>query len=299
MTFKQDICYNYWKQTYYLRSFMNSCTAIIPYTQPVDPEEFIRREAEKARAQSVSLALQPFSPIGSEIDAVSSLFIRSIESFNGKVKLILMGEKFSSSMITLEFTPFLFESSTRVASAAKLDGDKIAEALQSELAITTADDARPIVATYGCGPCVAVGGYDATNKIAFVVHFANSREITASGGLIFWNISKLVKTPISSPIQLHLRGGHEGQSEAIVEAIKLWMTWWEKDGLPMEIASEDILTSGMEMGGKSLSIDSRTGKVSEYSPMSNAKSRDFSELDVMRAMMSAFEPKITLAYSPK
>lgn len=278
---------------------MSSCTAIIPYTPPVAPEEFIRKEAEKARAQSVSLTLQSFSPIGSEENVVSSLFSRSIESFNGMdFKPILICEKFSSRMTTLELTPLLFESSTRVASAAKLDGDKIAEALQSELAITTADDARPIVATYGCGPCVAVGGYDPTNKIAFGVHFSDAGEVRNSGGLIFYNISKLVKTPISSPIQLHLRGGHEGQSEATVEAIKLWMRQRRED-LPMEIASEDILTSGMEMGGKSLSIDSRSGEVSEYSPMSNAKRRDFSELDAMRAMMSPFEPKITLAYSPK
>lgn len=287
---------------------MSSCTAIIPYTPPVAPEEFIRREAERARANTViserpvSLVRQLSLPklFGSEIDAVNSLFSRSRESFNGiDFKPILIWERFSSRMTSLELTPFLFEPSTRVASAAKLDGDKIAEALQSELAITTADDARPIVATYGCSPCVAVGGYDPTNKIAFVVHFANAGEVRKSGGLIFYNISKLVKTPISSPIKLHLRGGHEGQSEATIEAIKQWMTWWEKDGLPMEIASEDILTSGMEMGGKSLSIDSRSGEVSEYSPMSNAKRRDFSELDAMRAMMSAFEPKITLAYSPK
>jgi hypothetical protein len=158
-------------------------------------------------------------------------------------------------------------------------------------------DKKPVVATYGAGPCVALGGYDATNKIAFVVHFSNAEEVRKSGGLIFYNISKLAKEKIEKPIQLHLRGGIEGQSEATVEAIKLWMN--QRDNLPMEIASEDILDSGMCFGGKSLSIDSRTGAVSEYDPMANPQHRAMSELDATLAMMSAFMPRIKLAYSPQ
>jgi hypothetical protein len=246
------------------------------------------------RVETPGTAVVPASV--STPSAISIAIARALESLR-EAPAIEKVEFKLEEVLVLADTSVLFEPAARVASAAKLDGDKIAEALQSELAITTADDARPIVATYGCGPCVAVGGYDPTNKIAFVVHFANAGEVRKSGGLIFYNISKLVKTPISSPIQLHLRGGHEGQSEATVEAIKLWMRQRRED-LPMEIASEDILTSGMGMG-ESLSIDSRTGEVSEYSPMSNAKRRDFSELNAMRVMMSAFEPKITLAYSPK
>ncbi len=176
----------------------------------------------------------------------------------------------------------------------KLDGDKIAEALQSEAAFTVASDNKPIVATYGCGQCVAIGGYDPTNKIAFVVHFANPGEVRESGSLIFYNISKLVKEPITAPIQLHLRGGIEGESEATIEAIKIWMK--QRSDLPMEIVSEDISESYLE--SKSLSIDSRTGKVSEYHPLANPKHREMSEMDIMSAMLSGYDPKIRLAYSP-
>jgi hypothetical protein len=186
---------------------------------------------------------------------------------------------------------------SRVSSSKKLNGEEIAETLQAEASFTTATDKKPIVATYGCGPCVALGGYDATNKIAFIVHFSNAGEVRKSGGLIFYNIAKLVKEKITTPIQLHLRGGIEGQSEPIIEAIKMWMN--QRKDLPMEIASEDILDSGMCFGGKSLSVDSRTGVVSDYDPMDNPKSRGMSDLDAMSAMMSAFEPKIKLAYSPK
>jgi hypothetical protein len=197
----------------------------------------------------------------------------------------------------LEFDDIRSPSSlSRVSSSKKLNGEEIAETLQAEASFTIATDKKPIVATYGCGPCVALGGYDATNKIAFIVHFSNAGEVRKSGGLIFYNIAKLVKEKITTPIQLHLRGGIEGQSEPIIEAIKIWMK--QRKDLPMEIASEDILDSGMGFG-KSLSVDSRTGEVSEYDPMSNPKSRGMSDLDAMSALMSAFEPQIKLAYSPK
>lgn len=185
---------------------------------------------------------------------------------------------------------------TQVDTTPKLDGNKIAEALLSEAAFTVASDQKPIVATYGCGPCVAVGGYDPTNKIAFVVHFALAEEVRKSGGLVFYNISKLVKEPITTPIQLHLRGGIEGQSEATIEAIKIWKR--QRSDLPMEIVSEDILES--DFGSKSLSIDSRTGKVSEYHPLANPKHREMSALDSMGIMSQGlWDPKIKLAYSPK
>jgi hypothetical protein len=86
----------------------------------------------------------------------------------------------------------------------------------------------------------------------------------------------------------------EGQSEPIIEAIKIWMK--QRKDLPMEIASEDILNSDKCFGGKSLSIDSRTGEVSDYDPISNPKSR---EIDEWNALSSAYEPKITIAYCPK
>lgn len=185
-------------------------------------------------------------------------------------------------------------SVSQVASV-KLNGDEIAEVLQAEAGFTIASDKKPILATYGCGHCVALGGYDPTNKIAFVVHFSNAYELIKFGGLIFYNIAKLVKEKITTPIQLHLRGGIEGVSEPIIEAIKSWMTF-RKD-LPMEIASKDIL-SNIEFT-KSLSIDSRTGLVSDYDPKTNSKSRGMSALDITSAIMSSYDPNIKLAYTPK
>ncbi|MBA3238094.1 MAG: hypothetical protein H0T62_07070 [Parachlamydiaceae bacterium] len=186
---------------------------------------------------------------------------------------------------------------SHVSSGQKLIGEEIAETFQSEISFTTATDKKPVVATYGCGPCVALGGYDSTNKIAFIVHFSNPMEVRTCGSSIIYNFAKLVKEEITTPIQLHLRGGIEGQSEPIIEAIKIWIN--EKKDFPTEIASQDILDSGMGFNSKSLLTDSRTGFASEYDPMENPKRRTISDAEVMSAMMSAFDPQIKIAYTPK
>ena len=273
---------------------MTPCTAIIPYSPPVFLGEVIRGEPAKAREDSAaserSALLAPQPPLP-KLDKLVTGIIGSGDprpsgSLNHRIAKPIKFFNFQNS--------FSFLLDVGVASDNRVDGDKIAEAFMSELAITRADDPRPIVATYGCGPCVAVGGYDPTNKIAFVVHFTNEREVSKYGDLIFCNIVRLTKKPIRSPIQIHLRGGFKGISESTIKAIKVWV---KQNDLPMEIVSEDVLGGGVE--AKSLSIDSRTGEVSEYDVKANDKARSFSELDAELAMMSAYDPKITLAYAPK
>lgn len=179
----------------------------------------------------------------------------------------------------------------------KLKSHKIAEALQSEATFTTAKHKKHIVATYGCGPCVAVGGYDRINKIAFIVHFATAEEVRKCGGQILYNIASLAKKKITKPIKIHLRGGVKGQSEETIKAIKTWME--RREDLPMKVASEDILASGMDLGGKSLAISAKTGKVFEYDPLLNPKSRKITDKIVAHALMSAFIPDIRISHRPK
>lgn len=177
-------------------------------------------------------------------------------------------------------------------STANLNRGEIAEAFIGEFAITKADDEKPIVATYGCNPCVGFGGYDPTNKIAFVTHLTYHKQLTQNGGCILYNISKLVKQPIpkENPIQLHICGGGQQELESMIKVIKTWMKF--RDDLPMEIVSENPFST-------SLSLDSRTGEVSNYHPLSNPNRRSFSELDEMRAMLLVCSLDIICAYSPK
>lgn len=172
--------------------------------------------------------------------------------------------------------------------------ETIAEALQSEAAFTRASDSKYVVATYGCGPCVAVGGYDKTNQSSFIVHFATPNEVDKCGGNIFYNISLLAKKPLEVPIQLHLRGGQTGASGATIAAIKIWMR--QRHDLPMTIVSEDVLDKGF---AKSLFVNSKTGEVGEYDPKLNPHHRTFDEATILSCLLSAYEPNIKIAYTPK
>jgi hypothetical protein len=215
--------------------------------------------------------------------------------FDNSIHNHKMSEVWQTIVDDLACDEFNTMSVNRIPSSTKLNGDEIAEILQSEAGFTISTDRKPIVATYGCGPCVALGGYDATNGIAFVVHFSNMEEVIKCGGDIFYNLSKLFKKKIESPIQLHLRGGIEGQSEGTISAIKVWM---RREDLPMEIASEDILGDGMSYA-KSLFIDSRNGAVSNYDPLLNPKSRKMSDFDAISTIMRGINANIKITYTPK
>jgi hypothetical protein len=246
--------------------------------------ECLEKQLDRMRIDNVMDSLQ----IPRQISSVFSCNGSSIISNSLQQKL--------DDIVSLIDSLSIPSGASHLLPSKKLNGDEIAETLQAEASFTIATDKKPIVATYGCGPCVALGGYDAINKIAFIVHFSNAGEVRNCGHLIFYNISKLIKQKITIPIQIHLRGGWQGKSEPIIEAIKRWMKG--REDLPMEIASEDILCKPYS-GSKSLSIDSRNGQVADYNCLSNPKSRDITQLNVLLAIHSAYNPKITVAYAPK
>jgi len=177
-----------------------------------------------------------------------------------------------------------------------LNPGPIATVLQSEAAFTVATAAKPILATYGCGPCVAVAGYDPTNKMAFLVHVASPNEVAVCGNHIWSNISQFMRKQIEKPIQIHLVGGHTcapNLSKITVQYIKSWMR--AKKDLPMTLVSQDILSSDRE-SSKSLWIDSRDGTTGQYCPRQDPHPRKITKADYAAASASVFHPKITIAY---
>lgn len=197
-----------------------------------------------------------------------------------------------SLLSPLYFSPVLKSESQKMQYDAE-----IADALQAEAVFTNAAAKKPIVATYGCGPCVAVGGFEPANKMAFLVHFQLAEEVRACGGEISGEILKLISKKMRDPIQLHLRGGELNcpESEETIKAIRQWM--YLRNDLPMQIASIDLFPSD-PLVSKSLLIDSRTGHVSEYDLSANPKVRVPTDGDESHALQSATEPDIVIAYTP-
>lgn len=176
--------------------------------------------------------------------------------------------------------------------------DLVAEAFQSEAAFTNATDKKPIVATFGCGPCVAVGGYDSINNMAFMIHFATFQEVLCCGEKIIQQIRLLTPKKLTpkTPIILHLRGGLKGMSENTIKAICQWSQAYAD--IPMIIQSAQILFDNLDYG-KSLSLDSRSGNVSDYDPDLNPHARKASEHDQQYAIWSFYVPHIRIIYTPQ
>ncbi len=188
--------------------------------------------------------------------------------------------------------PILLQEDFSRYPSVMLNGNEITEIFMSEAGFTSSTDKKPILATYGCGPCVALAGYDSTNKAAFLTHFTTLDEVTNSGPLILQTIRELAKEKIQAPIQLHLRGGSEFSSEKLIDSIKKWVN--SSKDLPMQIASEKTLSNEPE----SLSIDSRTGEVSEYDPKANPQHKKTSLADIVAVWKNCLNPTIKVVYRP-
>jgi TPR repeat protein len=76
------------------------------------------------------------------------------------------------------------------------------EVFPGQVAFTTGDDPRPLLATSGAKGSVAIAGYERVNKIAFIALFSEDDQFEENSGLILYNIFKLAKKKITEPVQL-------------------------------------------------------------------------------------------------
>lgn len=171
----------------------------------------------------------------------------------------------------------------------------IAEALMGEVAFTTAADQNPIVATYGCSSCVAVGGFDPTNHIAFVAHLSVPQQTQQDD--IFSKIKSLSSEPFKVSVQFHLRGGL--RNIGTVAAIRKWISYAKTNYFATKIVSEEI-SNWSKMSSGSLKIDARTGEVGNYNPEENPNRRACQQDigDCFLALLEARSGQIRVAYCP-
>ena len=163
----------------------------------------------------------------------------------------------------------------------------ILEVLQAEAGFTAANHEKPIVATYGAASCIALGGYDETNHAAFIAHIQLPEEVKKCGYRLSDNLQHLMKKPLSKdcPMKLYLRGGRG--FEDTYTAIEHWI---KMQNFPSTIVSKNTSID-------SLRIDSRTGVVGKYSPLSNPYSREITERDKLHCLNSVYAPQIRIITS--
>lgn len=121
--------------------------------------------------------------------------------------------------------------------------------LQGEYAITLSSSNKPILGTYGAGPCLIVAIYDVESKISFLAHIDGVTDLDS--------LKTIINRFNPETSQVHLYGGDISSEEMCIEVVEIFKS------LNFEIYNSDIVRQSLDRA--SLAIDSRNGKI--YSPV--------------------------------
>ncbi|MBA3536875.1 MAG: hypothetical protein H0T84_09735 [Tatlockia sp.] len=187
----------------------------------------------------------------------------------------LKNEELLDSMEFLDYMSqgFLKILNSIALAANQLPPNIIAEAGVSEAVFSNAFDRKPIVATDSLATCVALAGYHCQN-FGFVVHFALEQDLAASKLDLLEKITAMSSDTLTTPVELHLRGGVKGLSEPLVESLEKWIS---ENNSVLKIKSKDVLHPFVDDLGypsqMSISIDTRNGQINEYDRSKNVYSK--------------------------
>ncbi len=135
---------------------------------------------------------------------------------------------------------------------------------QNELVIASADSQKPILGTFGAGPCVAIAVYNPTTHSAILAHIDELTNISSLNKYL-----DTIAKNSSEPLQVHLAGGEEESKKMCVEIIKML----NKRGDNIIKSSKLIPLGG---SGESLAIDARTGEIfTSFNPDQLDLGKDF------------------------
>lgn len=122
--------------------------------------------------------------------------------------------------------------------------------LQHEYAITNAESEKPVLGTFGAGPCLILALYDDKNKVAMLAHIDALTNLT-SLSILFSRVSK-------ENTVAHLFGGNLSSKAMCIDVADLV----ERNNI--KIVNADIVR--FDFSSASLAIDSRTGSIYEVEP---------------------------------
>jgi chemotaxis receptor (MCP) glutamine deamidase CheD len=122
--------------------------------------------------------------------------------------------------------------------------------LQTEMGFTNAESEKPILGTFGAGPCIAIAVYNPETKTASLAHFDELTDINSIDDL-FYQLSENSR----ATLEVHLAGGSEESRDKVTEVINRIRRQEN-----VEIKSAAVIHKN-DFNGKSLAIDARTGEI--------------------------------------
>ena len=177
----------------------------------------------------------------------------------------------------------------------------IAEAFQAEVVFSHANDDKPILASYGAGPCVIACGYEPNHRVGFMAHFSHNGEVSNGTLIIVSHLHKILRGK-SGKFHLNLRGGipTNPNSKKILSAIEKLVQWAKSSPFKISFEVHSIKTLGGETdNSESLALDTRNGMMAEYDPLKNNPHnyRKLTREDMIWAQKSYEEaPRLKISY---
>lgn len=136
------------------------------------------------------------------------------------------------------------------------DYSLVGSVLSNEAGITDANSKKPMISTFGLGPCVALGGYDRKTKMAFLSHNIPLKKLEELNDPVFEYLRK--RKVIFNEMDFYLVGGDE-EYKSHPEEVKKYLH--DKVGSQLKIVHEDVIESyDPKRIGKSFILDSREGR---------------------------------------
>jgi hypothetical protein len=135
--------------------------------------------------------------------------------------------------------------------------DLVSIVSQGEQGITNSSDKKPVLATFGIGPCVSVVGYDSSKKTGFLTHYDSCVDLENSLASLFGLFPKDQEFNFDVSII-----GGDGSSVSTYRAIKSQLESKSDTALRLNVSEEDIF--GNE--SRSVALDTRTGQKFVYDP---------------------------------
>jgi len=148
------------------------------------------------------------------------------------------------------------------------DMEPVLEVLMGEIAITSNNEDKNVLATYGAGPCVIFAGRqkgNCENKLAWMAHIDPLTVVNLSFALLLNKLDSLSENK-PAEFDVWLYGGDCDVGEEMISFLKSNLN--NNDNLKMEISHEEFIKGHTY----SLAIDAGNG-VFTYDPMINPNSR--------------------------
>lgn len=131
------------------------------------------------------------------------------------------------------------------------DYNLISGAHTNQTVMTNANSNRPILGTYGLGPCIAIVGYDPINKEGYLSHNVPLKNLD---DLNDYPLQKLNK----NNLEFYLIGGTK-EYEYHIKNIKDYLN--QKIENPRIVYEDVIETNDPKKMGKSFALDTRNGEI--------------------------------------